>query len=77
MPSSFAELSDAVLALPTSAKEELAERLIASLVGDTPAGVHAAQVAEVMRRRQEWLDGKVRLVPGEQVMREVRERLQR
>lgn len=75
MPSSFAELSDAVLALPTDAKAELADKLIASLAGDVPAEIHDAQMSEVMRRRAEVLSGKVQLIPGEVVERSIQQLL--
>ena len=71
MPSTLAELSDAVLALPTEAKAQLADKLLASLAGEVPAEVHDAQVTEVMRRRAEVLSGKVQLVSGEVVERNI------
>ena len=71
MPSSFAELADAVLALPIEAKAELADKLITDLVDEVPAEIHEAQMAEVMRRRTEVLEGKVRLIPGDVVQRDI------
>jgi len=71
MPSSFAELSDAVLALPTEAKAELADKLIANLVGEVPVEIHQAQLTEVMRRRAEVIEGRVQLVPGDVVERDI------
>ena len=74
MPHTLAELTDAALALPAKERAELVDRLGASLVDDLSSDTaRAAQLAEVMRRREEWLAGKVQLIPGEQVMREARE----
>lgn len=74
MPQTLDELTDAALALSTEERAKLIDRLGASLVeeGSSPE-IRAAQIVEVMRRREEWLAGKVQLVPGEQVLREARE----
>jgi putative addiction module component (TIGR02574 family) len=74
---STAQLAAAVKALPPEEKNQLLEIIAADLVDSAPPGVHEAQVDEMLRRRQEWLDGKTQLVPGEQVMREMREKLER
>jgi hypothetical protein len=71
MTTSFAELSDAVLALPLEARTELTDKLLASLLADVPDSIKTAQLAEVQRRREEVLSGKVQLIPGEQVEREM------
>lgn len=71
MTTSFAELSDAVLALPIEARAALSDKLLASLLADVPDSITAAQLAEVQRRREEVLSGKVQLIPGEQVEREM------
>ena len=71
MNTSFAELSDAVLALPLEARVELTDKLVASLLADVPDSIKMAQLAEVQRRREEVLSGKVQLIPGEQVEREM------
>ena len=71
MIASFADLSDAVLALPIEARAELTDKLLASLLADVPDSITAAQIAEVQRRREEVLSGKVQLIPGEQVEREM------
>ena len=71
MTTSLAELSDAVLALPFEARAELTDKLVASLLDDVPDSIKTAQLAEVQRRREEVLAGKVQLIPGEQVEREM------
>lgn len=71
MTTSFAELSDAVLALPLEARAELTDKLLASVLADVPDSIKTAQLAEVQRRREEVLSGKVQLIPGEQVEREM------
>jgi hypothetical protein len=75
MPPSITELSDAALSLPIDAKVELTDKLIASLVADVPAEIREAQIAEVMRRREEVLSGRVKLIPGDVVMRDIRRML--
>lgn len=71
MPPTLAELSDAVLALPIEAKADLADKLIASLGGEVPAEIHDAQMNEVMRRRADVLSGRVKLIPGDVVERDI------
>ena len=65
------EISAAVRALPFEEKLALFEELQASVYDETPAEVLEAQLAEVARRREEVLSGKVQLIPGEQVEREL------
>lgn len=74
---STAQLAAAAKALPLEEKNKLWEIIAADIVDSTPADIRRAQVEEVLRRRQAWLDGKTQLLPGEQVMREMREKLQR
>jgi hypothetical protein len=68
---STAELTASVLALPLDEKAALADRLLADLTGDVPPEISTAQTSEVMRRREEVFSGKVQLIPGDQVMREL------
>ena len=68
---STAELTASVLALPLDEKAALADRLLADLAQDVPTEIQTAQHAEVMRRREEVFSGKVQLIPGDQVMREI------
>lgn len=68
---STSELTSAIKALPNQEKIELLEFIAADIVRTAPPAVKAAQITEVQRRRQEWLDGKAQLIPGDKVMREM------
>ena len=67
-----AEVLDKALALSTHERGMLIDRLVESL-DDGPAGegVEEAWAAEIKRRVDEIRSGKVKLVPGEQVLREM------
>jgi hypothetical protein len=69
---STADIAAAIKSLPLERKIELQEMIAADIVDSTPPDIKAAQMKEVMRCRQDWLDGKTKLIPGEQVMREMR-----
>jgi len=71
------EITKAALALPADEKEALAEKIVRSLAVQTPPSVKRKQLAEVMRRREEVLSGKVKGVSAEEVMREIQEMLKR
>ena len=75
-------LFSAALALPAKKRAELAHRLIRSLDGPEPppaeqAEIDAAWVKEIQRREKEVDDGKVQLIPFEDVMAEAEEILKR
>jgi len=74
---STAQLAAAVKALPLEEKNKLLEIIAADIIDSAPTDVLKAQMDEVQRRRQAWLEGKTELIPGDQVMREMRELLQR
>jgi len=62
---------DAV-ALPHDARAELTERLIASLAEDVAPEITGAQLAEVRRRIAQVESGEAKLIPGDEVLAEVR-----
>lgn len=68
------EIAAAVRSLPTEEKIELLELIAADLVLNAPPAIKAAQLDEVLRRRQAWVEGKTALIPGERVMQEMRAR---
>lgn len=74
-------LFDAALALPRDSRAELAERLLISLHDELPledpAEVEAAWTAEAERRLAEFEAGTAVLVPGEEVLKMLRERARR
>lgn len=63
------------LALPPHEREELAEMLLLSLDEPSPPEVEAAWGEEIKRRIEAIDRGEVTLIPADQVMRELRERL--
>lgn len=72
-------LFDAALSLPEPSRAHLAEVLLASLPEEdeqAPAvdELPQAWLTEIRRRRQEIEEGKVELVPGEEVMARLRQR---
>jgi len=69
-------LEDA-LALPDDARLLLAERLVESVDTSANPEIEARHLAEVRRRMADVSDGRVKLVPGEAALREVREAVQR
>ena len=58
------------LALPEASRLELVERLLPTLTPDPET--EAAQLATVQQRRADVESGRVEMVPGEDVFREVR-----
>ncbi|HEX2201686.1 MAG TPA: addiction module protein [Longimicrobium sp.] len=66
----FEEVESAALQLPRTERARIAERLIASL--DEDAEIEQAWLDEVERRVREVDAGEVQLIPGDQVMDEIR-----
>lgn len=64
------EVESAALQLPRPDRARLAERLIASL--DEEDEIEQAWAAEIERRVREVDSGEVELIPGEQVMADMR-----
>jgi putative addiction module component (TIGR02574 family) len=74
MTSQVSELLEKALALSTQDRGLLIGRLIESL-DEEPAeeGVEAAWDAEIAKRVEDVRSGRVKLIPGEQVLREIEE----
>jgi putative addiction module component (TIGR02574 family) len=67
-----ADLLDKALALSTDERGVLIDRLVESLDdGAAGAGAEAAWAEEIKRRVDEIRSGKVKMIPGEQVLREM------
>ncbi len=69
------QLTAEVLALTPFERAELAEKLVESLDFTTNDEVRQAWQAEAVRRRDEVRDGRVKTIPGETVLAEIREML--
>ena len=67
-------LLQSVLALPESDRAHIAASLIHSLDTETDEDVDAAWAAEIQRRIESVDNGEVKLVPWDDVMREMRDR---
>ena len=72
----LSELLEKALALPTQDRGLLVDRLIASL-DEEPAeeGVEAAWDEEIKRRVEDIRTGRVKTIPGEQVLGRLKARL--
>ncbi len=77
MAAALEHILEEALALPDESKLTLAERLIESVNTHIPPEIEARQMAEVQRRVEEVQSGRVKLVPGEAALREVRDALER
>ena len=76
MANGYEDVANAALALPPEARVMLAEDLVASLESSQEE-IDAAWRLEIERRVKEIKQGKVQLIPGEQVMSELRGQLKR
>ena len=77
MRSVSTKLTDELLSLPCEDRIYLADRLLESLNAPTRADIEQAWAEEAERRIEEIESGNVDTIPGEQVFREIRERLRK
>ncbi len=75
MNSVSTKLTDELLSLPCEDRIYLADRLLESLNAPTRQNIEQAWTEEAERRIEEIESGNVDTIPGEQVFREIRERL--
>ena len=68
-------LLQTALSLPPNERAEIAASLIESLDEETEADVEAAWAEEIKRRIESIDKGEVQLIPADEVMRSMRERL--
>ena len=61
--------------LPGSSRADLAERLVESLDFEEDGEIKRAWAAEALRRRDEVRSGKVKTIPGDEVLAEIRQML--
>jgi len=73
MTQNLARILDEAEQLSVAEREELADRLVESLVRDIPPQIQRAHITEVRRRIAEVASGEVSLVPGDEAMRRVRQ----
>ena len=70
----FEDLHSEALKLGPEAKANLAHDLIVSLGDLSPEGVHNLWLAEAERRDTEMVEGRVRALPGDEVLARLRAR---
>jgi len=73
MSTPLAVLEAEILSLPADERSRLLDRLIASL--DNDPEIQEAWIQEAARRAAEIDSGEAKLIPGEQVLEELRSRL--
>ena len=71
----YEKVLQAALSLPPEARAQLADQLLASLDGENQKEIEAAWAEEAERRMKEIREGKVELIDGESVMKQLRSRL--
>lgn len=69
------EFESAALRLPTDARARLAERLLSSLEPESDADAEALWLTEAERRLDAIEQGRVRTIPADDVIAEMRSRL--
>ena len=73
MTQKVARILDEAEQLSVAEREELADRLVESLVRDIPPEIQGAHITEVRRRIAEVASGEVSLVSGDEAMLRVRQ----
>ncbi|MEJ1972548.1 MAG: addiction module protein [Lacunisphaera sp.] len=72
MPRKVSEIVAEAKQLPYGERAELVEQLIAANARDIDPKIEKAWGDEALRRLEEMESGKVKMIPGEQVMAEIR-----
>jgi putative addiction module component (TIGR02574 family) len=71
------KLSDEIMLLPREIRAELVEKILESLNVPTQAEIARLWKIEAEKRVKEYDEGKIEAINGEQVVREIRNRLAR
>ena len=72
MPLTLEQLAEEAMHLPVASRALLADKIVESLDFAEPDEIRRAWAAEALRRRDEIRSGKVKAVPGGEVIAEVR-----
>jgi hypothetical protein len=75
MAATIEELAEQAMSLPTEARARLAELLVESLDADELGPVDRLWLAEAKRRRNDVRSGRVRSIPGDEALQQVRDAL--
>lgn len=73
---SIEQLTEELLALPSTSRALLAEKLVESLEFDIDSAIQAAWTIEAKKRRDQVRHGVVQPIPGETALAQVRELLE-
>lgn len=77
MSMSVEQITDEVLALPSEARALLADRLVESLDPAEDGDLHQLWAVEARRRLDDVRSGRVKTIPGEAALAQVRRALAR
>ncbi len=77
MSMSVEQITDEVLALPSEARALLADRLVESLDPAEDGYIHQLWATEARRRLDDVRSGRVKTIPGEEALAQVRQALAR
>jgi len=77
MPLSLEQITAEALQLPVTSRAELAEKMMESLGVSEDGEIQQLWLAEAERRLDEVRSGKVKTIPGEEVMAEIRQMIGR
>jgi putative addiction module component (TIGR02574 family) len=77
MPLTIDQLEQEAMQLPAPSRALLAEKLVESLDAGELDEIQKRWVAEALRRRDEVRSGRVKPIPGEQVLAEARRKVSR
>jgi putative addiction module component (TIGR02574 family) len=72
MPLTLEQLAEEAMLLPVMSRAVLADKIVESLDLAEPDEIQRVWASEGLRRRDEVRSGKVKPIPGEQVLAEVR-----
>jgi hypothetical protein len=75
MAATIEELAEQAMSLPTEARARLADLLVESLDADELGPVDRLWLAEAKRRRNDVRSGRVRSIPGDEALQQVRDAL--
>lgn len=71
------QITEEAIKLPAASRALLADKLVESLESEEPDEIQRLWVAEAIRRRDEVRSGRIKPVPGEEVLEEVRRLVRR
>lgn len=71
------QITTEAMHLPISSRAELAEKLVESLDFSEDGDIQQAWASEAIKRRDDVRSGKVKTIPGEDVLAEVRQMIEK